>query len=377
MTKTNLPRVPLYLQADNFTFQMWGGDWIPRLKSLKVPASPVGESWEFSAYPKMVSRVSTPAGFTHNLKDLIEWHPHEILGEKVAARFGSQAPLLIKFIDARDDLSLQVHPSDSVAGVGSQAKTECWLILDVDKSNGGGFIYLGFNPDKYSSFVSREDFQEAFLGALLQANAQGPSLEASIREKSTRLVLPFVNKIPVSPGELYYVPAGAIHAIGRGIRVLEVQESSDTTYRIWDWNRPDAEKLKQGQTQFRELHLDQAKKSLNFTPQAPEFYRVVRRKAGCAQEEILISEADKKFAAHVLNLSTGQEYSGETKNTFHVLTATEGEADIYFAIETSSPFEKFGRLSQGHSILIPASVPYYKTVGLSSKTKVIKTFVPL
>src|SRR5688572_13297597 len=135
---------PLRLQADNFTDNQWGGDWIPRLKGLPIPASPVGESWEFSARAARPSQVSV-AGRAIPLPELLSAFPREILGARAAARFGGHAPFLLKFIDSQDDLSVQVHPDDAYARAheGDNGKAESWYILEASPE---ASLYIGFDP---------------------------------------------------------------------------------------------------------------------------------------------------------------------------------------------------------------------------------------
>ncbi|MBV9079684.1 MAG: hypothetical protein JO102_01030, partial [Elusimicrobia bacterium] len=140
---------PLRLQLDNFTDNLWGGDWIPRMKGIPIPDAPVGESWEFSAHPNRPSLV-TVGSRVIPLSELLADAPKAVFGERLNARLSGRAPFLLKFIDSRDDLSVQVHPSDEQARAhGADAgKPESWLILDTGEAEGEGFIYVGFNPLK-------------------------------------------------------------------------------------------------------------------------------------------------------------------------------------------------------------------------------------
>jgi mannose-6-phosphate isomerase class I len=187
-TIAELIRRPLRLQADNFADYMWGGDWIPRMKGLPVPNAPVAESWEFSGHKERPSLVYLANGASVPLTTLIEKFPAEILGESLARTRPARVPILLKFIDSKDDLSLQVHPpADYAARVEHDSgKAESWIILETGRETGEGFIYIGFNPDKAASYADAASFEESFLSAIQQANSLGPSVDPAVREKAER-----------------------------------------------------------------------------------------------------------------------------------------------------------------------------------------------
>lgn len=371
---------PIGLQADNFTHNMWGGSWIAAWKGLAAPIRPVGESWEFSAHPKHPSLVSCPDGSLHTLIELLRAFPKNMVGARTLKK--DQFPFLLKFIDSREDLSVQVHPSDEQAERMEEdaGKSEAWYILDVEEAKDAGFIYLGFDPKKVKQYGSAMEFEEAFLAAIQQANSYGPQVKPKEREKAMRLVLPFLNRLKVVPGEAYRVPPGTIHAIGRGVRLFEIQETSDITYRIWDWNRPDAEMQKDGKLEFRPLHLDKAKQVLDYQPHGPDYYRISRRPVdaqgkGAIEEEIIISEDEHRFTANLLSLrDKGAEISVETKQHFCVLTCVEGSAGVHFAYQANGAMEKWGRLLRGRSVLIPAAVARVVLTSETSSTQIIKSY---
>lgn len=342
----------LPLDPANFTDQMWGGDWIPRLKGLPPENGPIGESWEFSARPERPSFVIV-GGRRISLLDLISEHRQKL--------FGSATPILIKFIDARDDLSLQVHPSDGQAEPGAEGKSEAWVVLDTETAAGDGYIYLGFHPDKAAGFPDREAFASAFFDALNQANSLGPSADPAVRAKAERLIVPFLNKIRVKPGEVYEIRPGVVHAMGRGVRIYEVQQSSDTTYRVWDWNRPDAKKLQQGVVAFRPLHLKEARSVLDFRAFPPEEFRPAP-----SPEGVLILEHDKRFAAaRMLLAKTGDTTTIDTGGRYRVLTLVRGRAKVGDV-----------SLSAGHSAFVPACVKNVTLEAVAAPAEVIASYVP-
>lgn len=340
-----MPTDVLFLEPDNFTDQMWGGDWIPRFKSLPPRPGPVAESWEFSTRAERPTWARLPGG-----------------GRAPLTAIAGEFPILIKFIDAADDLSLQVHPSDDQHPSGG--KSEAWLILDVGHGPADGYVYAGFNKEKADGFASRDAFESVFFDALAQANAMGPSQDPKIREKAERLLVPFVNKIKVRPGDVIEVRPGLIHATGRGVRLFEIQQDSDVTYRVWDWNRPDAKKLLAGKTEFRELHLAEARRVLDFKPVAPEDVRPA------PHGDTLIREADGKFALDRLRFKIkGDRAVLAKRQGFQVLTAIKG------SVSFDGMSDKI--LGQGHSAFVPAGAPAVELVATDGPAEVLRSYVPV
>lgn len=369
-----LLKAPIVLEPDNFTDHMWGGDWIARFKGLGTePGVVIGESWDFSSRSEHPTQVSMPAGGRISLRELIAAAPNEVLGSSIVQRFGAEAPILLKFIDAQDNLSLQVHPFDEYARQNEKdsGKSEAWIVLDTGSAEGEGFIYLGFNPEKVSDYSNPADFEEAFFSALNQTNAQGPSTNPKVREDAERLILPFLERILVKPGEVYDVKPGTVHALGKGVRIFEIQQASDLTYRVWDWNRPDAKKLKEGKLEFRPLHIDKAKDVLNFTPQPAEAYRlhptpVKFNGDGAVFEEVLVLDADKKFGANRIHFKKeNTRFEIKTNGSFQVLTVLQGKIDVGSAV------------GSGYSVLIPACLKSVNVQSLVSDTHVIRSYVPV
>lgn len=206
----------------------WGGKRLPELKGVAATDEPIGESWELSAVKGNESVVAEGPEKGLTLSELVRRHGAELVGDKVFAEYGTEFPLLIKFIDAQQWLSLQVHPdqADAVAleGPEGRAKNEMWHIIDAAP---GAKLIAGFKPG-----VTAAEYEAA--------------------EGSEKL-LELVRKHDVEPGQDYYIPAGLIHAIGPGCLIAEVQQTSDITYRVYDYGRP------------RELHIPKARRALRFT----------------------------------------------------------------------------------------------------------------
>ncbi len=208
-----------------FKTTLWGGDKILSFKGWAPNSLAIGESWELSGVEEMESVVSSPRDHGLSISELIGKYGANLLGEKNFERFGNRFPLLIKFIDARLPLSIQVHPDLEAAqrmNIGS-GKSEMWYVLSADPESE---IIFGFD-------------REMNAGELA-----GHAVSGEITKD--------VNHVAVKPDEAFFIPAGRVHGIGAGIFLLEIQEASDNTFRIYDYNRTDADGNK------RELHIEKA-----------------------------------------------------------------------------------------------------------------------
>lgn len=211
--------------------KIWGGNRIIPFKHLKENLANVGESWELSSLDDNESIVANGPEKGCTIDEMVRHYKEELVGEENYANFGDKFPLLIKFIDAQQNLSVQVHPNDEMAKLrhDSLGKTEMWYVIDADK---GAKITSGF-----SQAITKKEYKERVLNNTFSDVLQ--SYDAH-------------------PGDVYFLPAGRVHAIGAGVFLAEIQESSDITYRIYDYNRKD----KDGKT--RELHIDQARDAINY-----------------------------------------------------------------------------------------------------------------
>lgn len=211
---------------------IWGGEKIVPYKGIESKAVKVGESWELSGVKGNESTVANGPEAGTTLPQLIEKHGADLVGQANYKQFGNEFPLLIKFIDAQDDLSIQVHPDDQLAMQrhGTRGKTEMWYVVDATP---GAHLRSGFakqvTPEQYA---------------------------ASVDDNTITDILKLYD---VKPGDVFFLPAGRIHSIGAGSFIAEIQETSDITYRIYDFNRRDAN----GNT--RELHTELAKGAIDYT----------------------------------------------------------------------------------------------------------------
>lgn len=211
--------------------RLWGGTKLKEVLHKSIESDTTGESWELSGVEGDVSVVSNGDLSGTSLQQLIEDRSSELLGKSVVDRFGKEFPILIKFIDAKKDLSIQLHPNDELAKKrhNSSGKTEMWYVMDADEDAN---LIVGFNRD-----VTQEEYVESL-------------------ENDTLLDL--LNYEKVEKGDTFFINTGKVHAIGAGVLLAEIQQTSDITYRIFDFNRKD----KNGN--LRELHTDQALDAIDY-----------------------------------------------------------------------------------------------------------------
>ena len=281
---------------------LWGGNRLNDDFGKGIDLSPLAETWECSTHPDGPSIIANGRYRGQKLTDVLKKTP-ELLGKHSMAL--GELPILIKFIDAKGDLSVQVHPSDeyALAHEGEYGKTEMWYILDCDE---GACLYYGFSKD-----VSREEYENA------------------IKEGKLCDIL---NRVSVKKGDVFFIPAGTVHAIGAGIVICEIQQNSNTTYRVFDYNRRD----KNGN--LRPLHVEKALEvsSLNKSPElcdTPE------------GDDVLLAECEY---FEVKRLRIGEEYNLLVDpSSFVSLIVTDGEGKLIYG---DGELE----LSKGDSIFIPA-----------------------
>lgn len=211
--------------------RLWGGEKLKDVLGKNIESEITGESWEVSTVEGDISIIENGELAGASLQDLIDMHKGSFLGKSVFNRFGTEFPILIKFIDAKKDLSIQLHPNDELAKErhNSFGKTEMWYVMDADKD---AELIVGFNKD-----VSKEEYSQ--------------SLE-------TDSLLELLNYEKVSEGDTFFINTGKIHAIGAGVLLAEIQQTSDITYRVFDFNRKD----KNGN--LRELHTEQALDAIDY-----------------------------------------------------------------------------------------------------------------
>lgn len=311
--------------------KIWGGNKIKSVLNKDFGSLPnCGETWEISAVEGNVSEVANGFLAGNDLIELAEIYMGDLLGEKVYERFGPEFPLLIKFIDANDDLSIQVHPDDQLSKQRHNAfgKTEMWYVLQADQ---GAKLNSGFN---------QQVDQATYLKFL--------------EEKNLTEILNFEE---VGPGDVFFIPAGRVHAIGKGILLAEIQQTSDVTYRIYDYDRCDDK----GQT--RELHTDMALDAIDFSVQ--EEYKTRYEEKMNDSAEVVDCEY---FTTNVLNFNQTMEIDYNALDSFVIYICLEGG----YYIEWENGTEE---VAQGETILIPASMDNLKLIPRTASVKLLEVYI--
>ena len=322
---------PLQLER-TLSPRLWGGERLESFLNLSEPFEadePLGESWQVYAKNRIKNGDLAGRTFEEAAKDYGE----ALLGSSSLARYGVMVPLLAKFIDAADKLSIQVHPDDAYAREhesesGHLGKSEAWVILEAEP---GAEVIWGFK-DALSEAEVREAVREGRLE-------------------------PHLNHVPVGVGDVVYNPAGTVHAIGVGILLFEIQESSDLTYRLYDYDRRGASGEK------RELHLDKALEVADLSP--GEHAKVTPRALGEGKTELLNTE---HFAVERWEVS-GMQNETTDPESFDILTVIEGGLELTAGAKVG---EKIS-LSRGESVVLPASLGDYTLQGHAT---LLRCYVP-
>lgn len=316
--------------------KVWGGMGLSRQFGRQLPSDNVGESWEIAAHAHGTSVVANGPLAGKNLQELMGLYGRDLMGTALPQSNLEQFPLLLKIIDAHDYLSVQVHPDDEYAAdheVGEPGKWEAWYVIAAEP---GAEIIYGLDPR-----TTRED--------LRQAIDQG-----SIQQ--------FLRRVPVQAGDIFDVPAGVVHALGKGVMVAEIQQNSDTVYRLYDWDRLGDD------GNPRPLHIKQALDVIQFSGQRTETV------AGLTMETVQgvrdIRVANRYFALEMLVID-GTMVEATRGERFHLLTCLEGS--FMLASEFTSTNHTPIHLAPGVSILVPACVDTYSLLG---RGKVMKCYVP-
>ncbi len=316
---------PIYLD------KIWGGNRIKTVLNKDFGKLPnCGESWEISGVEGNVSIVDNGFLAGNSLQELVEIYMGDLVGDEIYKKFGDEFPLLIKFIDAQQDLSIQVHPNDELSKKRHNAygKTEMWYIIDADEN---ALINSGFNGE-----VTKEKY--------LKHAENGTLTELLHYDK-------------VKPGDVFFIPAGRVHAIGKGILVAEIQQTSDVTYRIFDYNRKD------DRGNLRELHTELAIDAIDFSylDEYKTKYSVERNKSS----EIV---SCNYFTTNILEFDTRIEKDYFQLDSFVIYICLEGDFEIEYD-------EKTVTISKGETVLIPASLDAYQLKPLSGKVKTLEVYI--
>lgn len=317
---------------------VWGGHQLQPYKGLATTEDPIGESWEVSAVESSPSIIANGPMAGHTLIEAVAQFPYEILGERVAKQYNNKMPLLVKFIDAERDLSIQVHPNDEMAQRehGKFGKTEMWYIIDAKP---GSYLYAGFKeqitPYEYQKRV--ED------GTICEVLA----------------------KHEVKAGDVFYIPAGRVHAICGGILLAEVQQSSDVTYRIFDYGRLGLD------GKPRELHTDLAAQAIDF--HVEEDYRTHYGDTNSRAVPVIDTPY---FDVRVMDISEPFHRNLIKYDSFIISMCLKGRYRISLR-DGEGVNEEYRDVivEEGNSCLIPASVADYDIIPLTDSARVLEAHI--
>lgn len=304
---------------------LWGGNRLNKEFGKNIELSPLAETWECSTNDEGPSYVASGKWSGKKLVEVLKEHP-EFLGTNPKTKNGN-IPILVKFIDAKEDLSVQVHPNDKYAfefEEGQLGKTEMWYVLDAKKDS---TLVYGFNSNM------RKD--------LIKESINDGSIEK------------YLNRVKVQKDDVFYIKAGIVHAIGAGTIIVEIQENSNLTYRIYDYNRTD----KNGK--LRKLHINKALDVIDYetNKEVKQLMRVCNYKKGYSIEPLLHCEYFKVYKERINTQNCKTRYSFQTKsNSFHILLCIEGSGTII------NDKEKISFL-KGDCVFVPANSVELKIKG--------------
>jgi mannose-6-phosphate isomerase len=310
---------------------LWGGEAICKFKNIHPQLKGIGESWEISGVPGDVSIVSNGELKGKPLNELIEIYGEKLVGKPVSERFGATFPLLIKFIDAQQALSIQVHPDDDLARKRhhSFGKTEMWYVV---KSAGDAFLYSGFreqiDAEKYLQSLKDDTF------------------------------IQYLQKHEAKPGDVFFLPAGRVHAIGAGCFIAEIQQTSNITYRIYDYNRKDAS------GNPRELHTELAKDAIDYNVY-PDYK--LNYTHGIKEVQELVE--CPYFTTNLIESEKGNTLYLKHKDTFVIYICLSGKLKLTDNEKNST------ELKQGETVLVPAEVSQSVTLFFEEDCRLLETYI--
>ncbi|GAB6395306.1 MAG: mannose-6-phosphate isomerase [Bacteroidales bacterium] len=325
----NLPLEPLAFKP-LLKQTLWGGNGICLFKGITPVQDGIGESWELSHLDGNYSLVAGGVYDGLSIDALVHTYRQQLLGAHVLDRFGPRLPLLIKFIDARDDLSVQVHPNDALAMKrhNSFGKTEMWYVVNADP---GAVIYSGFAR----RIDAREYAQRVKEGSIMDV----------------------LQRYEVRKGDVFFLPAGRIHAIGAGCLIAEIQQTSDITYRIYDYDRKDAD------GNPRPLHITLSKLAIDFS--FPQGQRYAYEPLKNVPVPLAICPY---FTTHLLELDTPFVRNVQALDSFIIYICMKGVAVLH-----DNKGNQFS-VARGQTLLVPACTEQV-TLYPTSQTKLLETYI--
>ena len=308
-----------------FKDRIWGGTKLKTELNKEIPNDMTGESWEISAVEDNVSIVSNGFYKGKSLSEIIQQFPSEILGTDIFEKFGAEFPLLFKYLDAKQDLSIQVHPDDEMAKKyhNSFGKTEMWYVVQADEK---ARIIVGFKKQS-----SKNEF---------------------LKNIENKTVLDVLDSKIAKNGDVFFLETGTVHAIGAGLVIAEIQQTSDVTYRIYDFDRKDSN------GNYRELHNELAQNAINYK----KFEAQIDYKKIPNQSNLTVN--CQYFTTNYLPLD-GKIIVKEKTNHFTVYMCVEGNFEIMLN-------NKIYAYQKGDTILIPAKI---NTIEMSGKATLLEIFI--
>ena len=308
-----------------FKDRIWGGTKLKTELNKEIPNDMTGESWEISAVEDNVSFVSNGFYKGKSLSEIIQQFPNEILGIAIYGKFGTAFPLLFKYLDAKQDLSIQVHPNDEMAKKyhNSFGKTEMWYVVQADEK---ARIIVGFKKQS-----SKNEF---------------------LKNIEYKTVLDVLDSKIAKNGDVFFLETGTVHAIGAGLVIAEIQQTSDVTYRIYDFDRKDSN------GNYRELHNELAQNAINYK----KFEAQIDYKKIPNQSNLTVN--CQYFTTNYLPLD-GKIIVKEKTNHFTVYMCVEGNFEIMLN-------NKIYAYQKGDTILIPAKI---NTFEMSGKATLLEIFI--
>ena len=324
-------KLPILKFTPIFKSVLWGGKRIAQFKNMPPQGDHVGESWELSPMKGNESVVSEGPMKGRTLPELMISDGEEIMGKRLYANYGDKFPLLIKFIDSTDDLSIQVHPDDELAAKrhNSLGKTEMWFsVLPAE----GAYLYAGIKKQ-----ITPEQFR-----AMVADNT----------------IVDVLGKFYPKRGDMFFLPAGRVHSIGRGNFVLEIQEASDITYRIYDYDRRDA------QGNPRQLHIEESVDSITYndTEMTVDHFEP---KAG----EEIVMESCPFFTTTLMEIEGTTTLKLAERDSFSVVISTRGNAVL------TAPDGSKTILNQGETVLVPASMESLDITASGDSCEIVTTYI--
>ncbi len=292
--------------------KIWGGEKIKNIFHKETNVSNIGESWEISDHEDDISIVKNGILQGKSLYELIVKYKGSLVGEKVYKKFGNKFPVLIKFIDAAKPLSIQLHPNDELAKKrhNSFGKTEMWYVLQADENAG---LVVGFKKE-----VSKNEY---------------------LKHLKNKTITKILNFDLVKEGDVYFIPTGRVHAINAGVLLAEIQQTSDLTYRIYDWDRQDE------QGNYRELHTEYALDAIDFTIQNDYKTNYIKRLNN--NTNIIVCQY---FTTNIISVDREFNIDHSNKDSFVIYMCVKGEVDL--KLENG----KAENIKIGETVLIPASL---------------------